>query len=59
MIAIIEYPFLSKTICQSTIESILNQKKHNKYIITHEQANLYLQLPKDTICKNYIIQILS
>jgi hypothetical protein len=51
MTAIVEYPFLSKAICQSTIESILNQKKHNKYVITREQVNLYkkiLQLPKDT-----------
>ncbi len=50
MIAIVKYPFFSKTICQFTIESILNQKKHNKYVITHKQANLYkkiLQLSKD------------
>ncbi len=51
MVTIIEYPFLSKAICQFTIESILNKKKHSKYILTHEQANLYkkiLQLsPKD------------
>jgi hypothetical protein len=51
MTAIVEYPFLSKAICQTTIENTLNQKKHSKYVITHKQANLYkkiLQLPKDT-----------
>ncbi len=51
MVTIIEYPFLSKAICQFTIKSILNKKKYSKYILTHEQANLYkkiLQLsPKD------------